>query len=167
MNMTEMGSQLGRDTAASLKEQADRVDLAVENMREKELKTQQGEFEARLVSVAEALGELAKLGKQTILDFQTATKETRQVAQDAYYQAKNAATRLEEAAARLPLKMWVTMCLVGVLSGPASVSAYWIWQHRSAQEKEQAASWRGFQEKFHNLHVIDQKEVMRIMSRKR
>jgi hypothetical protein len=167
MNMTEIGKQLGRDTAESLNGQAERLDLALKNIDEKEWKRYLGEFEAKLVPLAEAMSDIAKVSKQSVLNFELATKETKRVADEAYYQAKNAATRLEEAAARLPRRMWVAMLLVGVLSGPLSVSAYWIWQHRSDQEKEQAASWRSFQDKFHGLDVRDQKEVMRILNRKR
>jgi hypothetical protein len=167
MNMTEIGKQLGRDTAESLNGQAERLDLALKNIDDKEWKKYLGEFEAKLVPLAEAMSDIAGSAKKSVLDFQATTKETKGMVDEAYYQAKNAATRLEEAATRLPLKMWVAMLFVGVLSGPASVSAYWIWQHRLGQEKEQAASWRNFQDKFRGLHEKDQKEVMKILNRKR
>jgi hypothetical protein len=116
-----------------------------------------------LAPIAESVRVLCREAKDTLSDFQAASRDVRMCVEGAISQAREAAAVIERRSQHLTFKLWVWMLAVNVVVAAVIVSSYSLWQQHSAGDKEAATRWRELTRQFQGLTPARQKQINQLL----
>jgi hypothetical protein len=86
------------------------------------------EMSKTMKPLANSMAELVLQSKQTLTAMKDSVQVYRNESEKAWNESQRAAENLKDAAHMMTWRLWVAVVLVGILSGPATLLTYNLWQ---------------------------------------